>query len=54
MHAHRAPVTHPKAKPTAASTQTAGKGVRYEIAFRVDSARKEATFSADGSFVEEE
>ena len=39
---------------TAASKQTAGKDVRYEIAFRVDSGRKEATFSADGTFVEEE
>ena len=45
---------YPKAKATAASKQTAGKDVRYEIAFRIDDARREATFSADGAFVEEE
>jgi hypothetical protein len=55
---------YPRAKATAASKQTAGKDVRYEVAFvgdkargdkaRGDKARREATFSADGSFVEEE
>ena len=45
---------YPRAKATGASKQTAGKDTRYEIAFRVDKARKEATFSADGTFVEEE
>lgn len=43
-----------RAKATGASKQTAGKEVRYEIAFVVDKARKEVTFSADGAFVEEE
>jgi hypothetical protein len=45
---------YPKAKATGAQKQTAGKDVRYEIAFTVDSGRKEATFTADGTFVEEE
>ena len=45
---------YPSAKPTGASKQTAGKAVHYEIAFTVDKARKEATFSADGAFVDEE
>jgi hypothetical protein len=45
---------YPRAKATGANKQTAGKDVRYEIAFVVDKARKEATFSADGAFVEEE
>lgn len=45
---------YPRAKPAGASKQTAGKDVRYEIAFTVDKARKEATFLADGAFVEEE
>jgi hypothetical protein len=40
-------------KATGANKQTTGKVVRYEIAFVVDKARKEATFSADGAFVEE-
>ena len=42
------------AKATGANKQTAGKDVRYEIAFVVDKARKEATFSANGAFVDEE
>ncbi len=45
---------YPKAKATGANKQTAGKDVRYEIAFVVDKSSKEATFSADGVFVEEE
>ena len=45
---------YPRAKATGANKQTAGKDVRYEIAFVIDKARKEATFSADGAFVEEE
>jgi hypothetical protein len=45
---------YPKAKATRANKQTAGKDIRYEIAFTVDNARKEATFSANGAFVEEE
>lgn len=45
---------YPRAKATGANKQTAGKVVRYEIAFLVDKARKEATFLADGAFVEEE
>lgn len=47
-------VKYPRAKPTGANKQTAGKDVSYEIAFLVDRARKEATFSADGAFVDEE
>jgi hypothetical protein len=35
-------------------TRWRSRHVRYEIAFVVDKARKEATFSADGMFVEEE
>ncbi len=45
---------YPKAKPTGAERQTAGKDVHYEIAFQSDKGRKEATFSSDGSFLEEE
>jgi hypothetical protein len=45
---------YPRARATGANKQTAGKDVRYEIAFVVDKARKEATFSANGAFVEEE
>lgn len=45
---------YPKAKAGGAEKQTAGKEVRYEIAFQTDKGRKEATFAADGSFVEEE
>jgi uncharacterized membrane protein YkoI len=45
---------YPKAKATAAEKQTAGNDVRYEIAFQGDKGKKEATFSADGSFIEEE
>lgn len=45
---------YPKVKTTGAEKQTAGKDVRYEIAFQTDKARKEATFAADGTFVEEE
>jgi hypothetical protein len=45
---------YPRAKPSSASKQTVGKQVHYEIAFRTDRGRKEATFGADGSFLEEE
>jgi hypothetical protein len=45
---------YPKAKATGAEKQTQGKDVRYEIAFQTDKGRKEATFSVDGTFVEEE
>jgi hypothetical protein len=45
---------YPGAKATGANKQTAGKDIRYEIAFVVDKARKEATFSASGAFVDEE
>ena len=43
-----------KAKPSGAEKQTAGKEVRYEIAFSTAGGRKEATFTADGRFLEEE
>jgi hypothetical protein len=56
-----APVTkaftakYPKAKPERAEKQTiTGKGVFFELAFTTDKGRKEATFAADGAFVEEE
>jgi hypothetical protein len=45
---------YPKARMSGAEKQTAGKDIRYEIAFSVDNGRKEATFAADGTFVEEE
>src|ERR1041385_8898473 len=45
---------YPKAKPTGAEKQVAGKTVSYEIAFDDGAARKEATFTEDGKFVEEE
>lgn len=45
---------YPRAKMNGAEMQTAGKDVRYEIAFTADKGRKEATFAADGTFVEEE
>jgi hypothetical protein len=41
---------YPKAKAERAEKQTAGKDVSFEIAF----GGKEATFKADGTFVEEE
>ncbi len=41
---------YPKAKAARAEKQTAGTSVSYEIAFGA----KEATFKADGTFVEEE
>lgn len=41
---------YPKAKAERAERQTAGSDVSYEIAFGA----KEATFKADGTFVEEE
>jgi len=45
---------YPKAKPTGAEKQTAGKDISYEIAFDDGDKRKEATFTEDGKFVEEE
>jgi ApbE superfamily uncharacterized protein (UPF0280 family) len=43
------------AKPTRAEKQTAADGtVTYEIAFAAGMKKKEATFGADGTFVEEE
>jgi hypothetical protein len=45
---------YPKATPRSAEKQTAGKDVRYEIAFQTDHGGKEATFTADGHFVDEE
>ena len=43
------------AKPTRAEKQTAADGkVTYEIAFVVGTKKKEATFAADGGFIEEE
>jgi hypothetical protein len=45
---------YPKARMNGAQKQTAGKDIRYEIAFSTDNGRKEATFAADGRFVEEE
>lgn len=45
----------PKAKASAAEQQVVtDKGTRYELAFSDGGKRKEATFQADGSFVEEE
>lgn len=46
---------YPKARPTRAEKQTnaAGKS-SYELAFMVDSKKKEATFDETGAFVEEE
>ena len=41
---------YPKAKLERAEKQTAGKDISYEVAF----GGKEATFKADGTFVEEE
>ncbi len=44
-----------KAKLTGAERQTpTGGAPSYELAFAVGSARKEATFRQDGTFVEEE
>lgn len=46
---------YPKAKATAAELQqVTSKDTRYELAFAVDGKRKEATFQADGTFVDEE
>jgi hypothetical protein len=46
---------YPKAKADGAEKQTPTSGaVTYELAFAVGSARKEATFAADGKFIEEE
>lgn len=43
------------AKPTRAEKQTAADGkVTYEVAFALGAKKREATFAADGSFVEEE
>ncbi len=46
---------YPKAKASRAEKQTPAKGpASYEIAFEVAGARKEATFTETGTFVEEE
>ena len=46
---------YPKARPTAAEKQVVtDKGTRYELAFTDGGKRKEATFQANGGFVEEE
>jgi putative PepSY-like beta-lactamase-inhibitor len=46
---------YPKAKADAAEKQTPATGApTYELAFATDKGRKEATFSEDGKFVEEE
>jgi hypothetical protein len=48
-------VKYPKAKATRAEKQTrTGHGVFFELAFKGDHGRKEATFSDTGAFVEEE
>ena len=46
---------YPKAKADSAEKQTpAGGKISYEIAFADGATRKEATFTEDGKFVEEE
>jgi hypothetical protein len=46
---------YPKATPRAAEKQVVtDQGTRYELAFTDGGKRKEATFQADGGFVEEE
>lgn len=46
---------YPKAKVDAAEKQTPSTGpASYELAFKSDKGRKEATFTEDGKFVEEE
>jgi hypothetical protein len=46
---------YPKAKVDVAEKQTPAQGaVSYELGFATDSGRKEATFTEDGKFVEEE
>lgn len=45
---------YPTARAEGAEKQTAGKVIRYEIAFQTDKGRKEVTFAADGSFLEDE
>jgi Putative beta-lactamase-inhibitor-like, PepSY-like len=46
---------YPKAKVDAAEKQTPATGpASYELAFATDKGRKEATFSEDGKFIEEE
>jgi hypothetical protein len=45
---------YPKAKASGAEKQSAEKSTSYEIAFLVDGAKKEATFTEDGKFIEEE
>ncbi len=46
---------YPKAKVDVAEKQTPADGVAsYELGFATDSGRKEATFTADGRFVDEE
>jgi|SRR5882724_7132454 len=46
---------YPKAKIDGAEKQTPAEGKpTYEVAFATDAGRKEATFSEDGKFIEEE
>lgn len=46
---------YPKAKASGAEKQTPSGGpVTYEVAFSIDKATREATFTADGKFIEEE
>ena len=46
---------YPKAKATSAQRQTpTGGAPTYELAFAIDSKRREATFTTTGTFVEEE
>ena len=46
---------YPKAKLAGAEKQTPASGApTYELAFATDAGRKEATFTEDGKFVEEE
>jgi hypothetical protein len=46
---------YPGATPTRAEKQTHGDGkISFEVAFTAKTGKKEATFTADGTFVEEE
>ena len=45
---------YPRTKASGAEKQTAGKDIRYEIAFQAGNVRKEATFTAGGAFVGDE
>ncbi len=45
---------YPKAKTTGAEKQSAEETTSYEIGFTIDGAKREATFTEGGRFVEEE